>query len=130
MSDIRKSWVRLEEENIHTSRTQMNPSKILLTLLLTLAFTSTAHAEKYKFKVCVDAENTFWKTMDSVNSNTDISLYESLDTKDKRNYLMIVSGKIESRMNDVRSRCKNMSKDVLDAYNKKISALQKQVDSL
>ena len=108
----------------------MKPSKILLTLLLTLAFTSTAHAEKYKFKVCIQSENSFWKTMDSVNSNTDISLYESLDKKDKRNYLMIVSGKIESRINDVRSRCKNMSKDVLDAYNKKISALQKQVDSL
>jgi hypothetical protein len=108
----------------------MKLSKLILPLLVTLAFSTTANAEKFKFEVCIQAENSFWKTLDNVSSNTDKSLYEVLDNKDKRNYLMIVSGKIEEKMSDVRSRCRNMSKDVLDAYNKKIGKLQKQVDSL
>ncbi|PHS37841.1 MAG: hypothetical protein COB07_09860 [Sulfurovum sp.] len=108
----------------------MKTSKTLLPLLLILAFNTALHAEKYKFEVCIQAEHSFWKTMDNVNSNTDKSLYEVLDKKDKRNYLMIVSGKIEQRMSDVKSRCKNMSPDVLAAYNKKIRALQKQVNTL
>lgn len=108
----------------------MKISKILLPLLLTLTFSTTVNAERFKFEVCIQAEHSFWKTMDSVNSNTDRSLYESLDKKDKRNYLMIVSGKIEQRMSDVKNRCKNMSPDVLAAYNKKIRELQKQVNSL
>ncbi len=108
----------------------MKASKLLLPLLLTLTFSSTVHAEKFKFKVCEEAEYSFWKTLDARNSNTDRSLYDSLDKKDKRNYLMIVSGDIEQKMADVRSRCRNMSKDVLDAYNKKISELQKQVNAL
>lgn len=103
---------------------------MVLPLLVTLAFNTTANAEKYKFEVCIQAENSFWKTLNDVSGNTDKSLYEVLDKKDKRNYLMIVSGKIEQRMSDVKSRCRHMSKDVLDAYNKKIGALQKQVDSL
>lgn len=108
----------------------MKLSKLLLPLLATLAFSTTAHAEKFKFEVCIQAEYSFWKTLDNVSSNTDKSLYEVLDKKDKRNYLMIVSGKIEQSMSDVRSRCKNMSPDVLAAYNKKISELQKQVNAL
>ena len=108
----------------------MKLSKIVLPLLVTLAFTTIANAEKYKFKVCIDAETSFWKTLNERNSNTDKSLYESLDEKDKRNYLMIVSGKMEKSMGDVRSRCRNTSPDVLDAYNKKIRALQKQLDTL
>jgi len=108
----------------------MKLSKTILPLLMTLAFTTTAQAEKYKFEVCIQAENSFWKTLDSVNSNTDKSLYKSLDKKDKRNYLMIVSGKIEQKMGDVRNRCKTMSPDVLAAYNKKISKLQEQVNAL
>ncbi len=115
---------------ITPSRTKMKLSKLILPLLLTLAFSTTANAEKYKFQVCIDAESSFWKTLEERNSNTDKSLYESLDEKDKRNYLMIVSGKIEQSMGDVRSRCKTMSPDVLAAYNKKIRELQKQLDSL
>lgn len=108
----------------------MKLNKLILPLLATLAFGTTAHAERYKFEVCIQAENSFWKTLDSVNSSTDRSLYESLDKKDKRNYLMIVSGKIEQSIGDVRSRCKTMSPDVVDAYNKKISELQKQLNTL
>lgn len=108
----------------------MKLSKLILPLIVTLAFSTGAQAERFKFKVCIQAEHSFWKTMDSVNSNTDRSLYEVLDKKDKRNYLMIVSAKIEQSMSDVRSRCRNMSKDVLNTYNKKIGELQKQVNSL
>ena len=108
----------------------MKLSKLILPLIVTLAFSTGAQAERFKFEVCIQAEHFFWKTMDNVNSNTDRSLYESLDKKDKRNYLMIVSGKIEQRMSDVKSRCKNMSPDVLAAYNKKIHELQKQVNTL
>ena len=108
----------------------MKISKILLPLLLTLTFSTTVNAERFKFEVCIQAEHSFWKVLDSVNSNTDRSLYEVLDKKDKRNYLMIVSAKIEQSMGDVKSRCKNMSPDVLAAYNKKIRELQKQVNSL
>ncbi len=108
----------------------MKLNKIILPLLLTLTLSTAAQAEKFKFQVCIQAEKSFWKTLDSVNTNTDRSLYEVLDKKDKRNYLMIVSGKIEQSMGDVKSRCKNMSPDVLAAYNKKIRELQKQVNTL
>ena len=107
----------------------MKASKIL-PLLLILAFSTTANAEKFKFQVCIQAENSFWKTMDSVNSSTDRSLYESLDKKDKRNYVTIVSAKVEQSIGDVKKRCRSMSPDVLNAYNKKIRELQKQLDSL
>jgi len=120
----------MEIKIITPSRTKMKLSKTILPLLIILTFSTTAHAEKYKFKVCIDAENSFWKTLDNVNTNTDKSLYESLDKKDKRNYLMIVSGKIEQSIGDVRSRCKTMSPDVVAAYNKKISKLQEQVNAL
>jgi hypothetical protein len=108
----------------------MKASKILLPLLLILTFNTTVQAERFKFEVCIQAENSFWKTLDNVSSNTDRSLYEVLDKKDKRNYLMIVSAKIEQSMGDVKSRCKNMSPDVLAAYNKKIRELQEQVNTL
>jgi len=108
----------------------MKLRKLILPLLITLAFSTTANAQKYKFQVCIDAESSFWKTLGERNSNTDKSLYESLDKKDKRNYLMIVSGKIEQSMGDVKNRCKTMSPDVVDAYNKKIRELQKQVNTL
>ena len=108
----------------------MKLNKIILPLLLTLTFSTAVNAERFKFEVCIQAENSFWKTLDNVNSNTDRSLYEVLDKKDKKNYLMIVSGKIEKSMDDVKCRCKNMSPNVLAAYNKKIRALQKQVNSL
>lgn len=108
----------------------MKLSKLMLPLIITLAFSTGAQAERFKFEVCIQAEHSFWKMLDSVNSNTDRSLYEVLDKKDKRNYLMIVSAKIEQSMGDVKSRCKNMSPDVLDAYNKKIRELQKQVNDL
>ena len=108
----------------------MKPGKILLTLLFALTFSNTIHAEKYKFKVCEEAEYSFWKILDSVNSNTDRSLYESLDKKDKINYLTIVSAKVEQSMSDVKNRCRTMSPNILDTYNKKIRALQKQLNAL
>ena len=57
----------------------MKLSKILLMALVTLAFTTTANADRYKLKVCERAETSFWDTLQNTYSSADHSFIESLD---------------------------------------------------
>ena len=109
----------------------MKLSKILLTALVTLAFTTTANADRYKLKVCERAEVSFWDTIKNANSSADQSFIGSLGEKDQIGYYKMSLGKIEASLTEVRKRCKSgASKDIVDAYEKKKSEIESQISSL
>ncbi len=106
----------------------MKLSKILLTALVALAFTTTANAE-YKFAKCERAETAFWNTVQKADN--DQSFIESLESNVQRTYYNMALGDIEKSLTEVRKRCKgNASKDILTAYSKKTSEINKHLNSL
>ncbi len=106
----------------------MKLRNILLTVLVTLAFTTTANAE-YKFAKCERAETAFWAAIQKADS--DQSFIESLESKVQVTYYNMALGDIEKSLTEVRKRCKgNASKDILAAYNKKTSEIAKHLNAL
>ena len=109
----------------------MKLTKILLMSLVTLAFTATANADGYKLKVCERAETSFWDTLQKAYGSADHSFIESLDAATQRGYLKLALSDIEKSIAEVRNRCKGVaSKDIVDAYEKKKSEIEKKVNAL
>ena len=109
----------------------MKSTKILLTALITLTYTTIINADGYKLKVCERAETAFWDTIQNSNSSTDQSLIGILDEKDKVGYYEMSLGKIKASLTEVERRCKgSASKDILDAYEKKNSEIQSKINAL
>ncbi len=109
----------------------MKLNKILLTALVTLAFTTTVNADKYKLKVCERAETSFWDTAQKANNSADQSFIESLGEQDQIMYYKKALGEMELSIAEVRNRCKGVaSKDILDAYEKKKSEIQDKINAL
>ena len=107
----------------------MKLNKILLTALVTLAFTTTVNADKFKLKVCERAEMSFWNTVQKSYSSADHSFVDSLDASNQIAYLKLSLSDIEQSIAEVRNRCKGVaSKDIVDAYEKKKSEIQKQLN--
>ena len=105
----------------------MKLNKILLTALVTLSFTATANADGYKLKVCERAETSFWDTLQNTYSSADHSFVESLDASNQIAYFKMSQSKIEKSITEVRNRCKKTDKDIVAAYEKKNSEIQKQL---
>ena len=109
----------------------MKLTKILLTALVTLAFTTTANAEGYKLGVCKRAEMSFWDTIVKANNSADQSFIESLEARDQIVYYKTTLGEMELSIAEVRKRCKGVaSKDILAAYEKKKSEIQDKLNAL
>ena len=107
----------------------MKLRKILLTALVTLTFTTTVNAEGYKFKMCERAETSFWDTIVKANNSADQSFIESLGEKDQIAYYKKTLGEMKLSIAEVRNRCKGVaSKDIVDAYEKKKSEIQEQLN--
>jgi hypothetical protein len=107
----------------------MKLTKILLTLLVTLSFSATANADRYKLKSCERAEMAFWDAIQKADS--DQSFIESLGEKDQITYYNMAKGNIERTIAEVRKRCKGIaSKDILDAYEKKKSEIESHLNAL
>ncbi len=108
----------------------MKLNKILLTALVTLAFTPTIiNADGYKFAKCERAETAFWAAIQKADS--DQSFIESLESNVQVTYYNMALGNIEKSLTEVRTRCKgNASKDILAAYNKKTSEINKHLNAL
>lgn len=107
-----------------------NLSKLILTAIAIFAFTPTANAEKFILKVCQTAERSFWDTIHKSDNSKDQSFRESLPKEDQQAYLEMDRGNIEKSMVEVRKRCKSVSQDILDTYNKKKSELNKKLNDL
>ena len=106
----------------------MKLSKILLTALAALTFTTTANAE-YKFAKCERAETAFWAAIQKADS--DQSFIESLESNVQVTYYNMALGNMEKSLTEVRNRCKGKaSKDILTAYNKKKSEINKHLNAL
>ena len=105
-------------------------NKIVLAAVTIFAFTVTANAEGYKFKVCERAETSLWNTIQTIDSSSDRSFVESLQKEDQKSYYKIASSRLETSMADVRQRCKNVSKDQLDAYEKLKREMHKKLNDL
>ena len=109
----------------------MKLSKILLTALATLAFTTTINADGYKFAKCERAETAFWDTVQKANDSADQSFIESLGEQDQIGYYKKALGEMELSIAEVRKRCKGVaSKKILDAYEKKKSEIQDKLNAL
>ena len=109
----------------------MKLTKILLTALVTLTFTTTANADRYKFQTCTKAETAFWDIIQNTNTSIDQSLIESLGEQDQIAYYNVSMGNLEKSLTEVRKRCKGVaSKDILDAYKEKKSEIQKKLNAL
>ena len=106
------------------------PNKIVLTALTMLLSTTIATADGYKFEVCERAETSLWNTIQTIDSSSDRSFVESLQKEDQMSYYKIASAKLEKSMGDVRQRCKNVSKDQLDAYETLKQEIQKKLNAL
>ena len=106
------------------------PNKILLTTVMIFACSAIANADGYKFKVCQTAETSLWDTIQTIDSSSDRSFVESLQKEDKKSYYKIASAKLEKSMADVKQRCKNVSKDQLDAYETLKREMQKKLSAL
>jgi len=106
----------------------MKLRKILLTALVTLAFTTTVNADKYKLKSCERAETSFWDTIQKTYSSADHSFIDSLDATNQIAYLKLSLSDIEKSIAEVRKRCITTDKDILDAYEKKKSEIQEQLN--
>ena len=109
----------------------MKLTKILLTTLMVLAFTTTANADGYKMKMCERAETAFWDAIAEADTNIDGGFVGSLEEKVQISYYKMSLGKIEGSIAEVRKRCKGIaSKDILDAYEKKKSQIESQISAL
>ncbi len=109
----------------------MKSTKILLTTLMVLAFTTTANADSYKMKVCERAETAYWDAIAEADTNIDGGFAGSLEEKVQISYYKMALGKIESSITEVRKRCKGVaSKDIVDAYEKKKSKIENKINSL
>ena len=109
----------------------MKLTKILLTALVTLTFTTTVNAEGYKFAKCERAETAFWDTEQKANNSADQSFIESLGEQDQIAYYKKALGEMELSIAEVRKRCKGVaSKDILDAYEKKKSEIKDKINAL
>ena len=109
----------------------MKLNKILLTALVTLAFTTMVNADNYKLKVCERAETSFWDTIAKANNSADESFISSLGDTDQIAYYKTALGEMKLSIAEVRNRCKGVaSKDILDAYEKKKSEIEKKVNAL
>ena len=109
----------------------MKLSKTLLTVLVTLAFTTTVYADVDTLKICKKAENTFWDTISETHNNADQPFMESLGEQVQMSYYKMALGQIEQSLTEVRNRCKGIaSKEILDAYEKKKSEIEKKVNAL
>ena len=106
------------------------PNKIVLTAVTMFAFSTTVNAERYKFEVCQTAETSLWNTIQTIDSSSDRSFVESLQKEDQKSYYKIASSRLETSMADVRQRCKNVSKDQLDAYEKLKREMHKKLNDL
>jgi peptidoglycan hydrolase CwlO-like protein len=98
--------------------------------LVTLTFTTTANADKYKLKVCERAEMSFWDTIQNTYSSADHSFVDSLDATNQLGYFKMAKSKIEKSMDEVRKRCKTTEKDIIAAYEKKISKIEEQLSKV
>lgn len=107
-----------------------HPNKIVLAAVTMLISTTIATADGYKFKVCERAETSLWDTIQTIDSSSDRSFVESLPKEDQKTYYKIASSKLETSMADVRQRCKNVSKDQLDAYETLKQEMQKKLSAL
>ena len=107
----------------------MKPSKILLTVLTTLAFTATLNADLSKS--CKKAEKSFWGTMEETYNSADHTFMGTLDEQVQVSYFKMALEKIEGSVAEVRKECKGVaSKEILDAYNKKKSKIASQMYAL
>ena len=95
--------------------------------LVTLAFTTTANADRYKLKVCERAEMSFWDTLQNTYGSADHSFIASLGATNQIAYLKMAQSKIEKSMTEVRDRCKTTEKDIIAAYEKKKNEIQEQL---
>ena len=108
----------------------MKLSKILLTALVTLAFTTTANADGYKLKMCERAETSFWDAYKKAYAQEDHSFIEALGEENKRAYFNLHKSELIKQIEEVRNRCKTMDKDVQGAYDKKMSELDEELNKL
>jgi hypothetical protein len=106
------------------------PNKIVMTAVTILLCTTIVNAEKFKFEVCERAETSLWDTIQTIDSSSDRSFVEGLPKEDQISYYEIASAKLEKSMGDVRQRCKNVSKDQLDAYETLKQEIQKKLSAL
>ena len=105
-------------------------NKIVLAAFTMLVCTAIANADGYKFKVCQTAETSLWDTIQTIDSSSDRSFVESLQKEDQKSYYKIASATLEESMGDVRQRCKNVSKDQLDAYETLKREMQNKLNTL
>jgi len=125
------SFPMVTRKNSYNNKEKMKLNKILLTALVTLAFTTTVNADKYKLKVCERAETSFWDTVQKAYGSADHSFINSLDATNQIAYLKLALSDIEKSIAEVRNRCKGVaSKDIVDAYEKKKSEISTQMNAL
>jgi len=105
----------------------MKLRKIELIALVAFMFTVVVNADEYKMKVCKNAEASFWDTVQNTYSSADYSFIESLDATTQRGYLKMAEAKVEKSIAEVRDRCKRTDKDIVAAFEKKISEIKKQL---
>jgi hypothetical protein len=107
----------------------MKLNRIVLSALVTLAFAATVNADEFKLKVCERAETSFWDTVQKSYDSADHSFIDSLDEPNQIAYLKLALSDIEKSIAEVRNRCKGAaSKDIVDAYEKKKSEIEKQLN--
>ena len=109
----------------------MELSKILLTVLVTFAFTTTVNADGDKLKSCERAETSFWDTVAQTYKSTDQSFMGSLDEQVQVSYYKTALGTLEESIVEVKKKCNGVtSKKIVDAYEKKKSEIQSQLNAL
>ena len=109
----------------------MKLRKILLTTLVTLAFTSTLNADGAVSKICKKAEKSFWDMMAETYNSADQTFMGTLDEQVQVSYYKMALKKIDGSITEVRKGCDGVAaKEILDAYNKKKSEIASQMNAL
>ena len=109
----------------------MKLSKILFTALAIFALTATVNADVDTLKSCEKAEKTFWDTVAETHNSADQSFMGSLDEQVQLSYYKVALKKIDTSISEVKKSCGGVaSEEILDAYNKKKSEIEKKVNAL
>ncbi len=97
---------------------------IILIVLIVFAFLGTSTSVIEKPKVCQRSEKGFWRTMENIDHNIDITSIDNIDT------LILTKAQIEMNFSEVKILCDTVEEDIDFKYKKTKNAIESQIDLL
>jgi hypothetical protein len=97
---------------------------IIFIALIIFAFLGTSTPVIGKSKVCQRSEKGFWKTMENIDHNINITSIDNIDI------LISTKAQMEMNFNEVKILCDTVEEDIDIQYKKTKNAIEAQIELL